>query len=142
VVTKRDLARVLQACATTDPVLEVVKAERLCAAFADMDSDGDGSVSFDDFLAGIRRDPFLAKALLSPNLHFRRYAREDSAEAAAAGGGAAGGGAAGAEGEGAGSGKGGWLRDIGAAMRAGTLQGLATRVVRVLDDGDEGRQQM
>ncbi|KAA0164266.1 hypothetical protein FNF31_02500 [Cafeteria roenbergensis] len=72
-VTMKELTDVLRACATDDPALERVKAERLVAELSALDVDKSGVVTLEQFLEAVGRNPFLAKLMLQPNEHFRRF---------------------------------------------------------------------
>lgn len=73
-----ELADVLKSCVTDDVRLETVKAKRLVAMLAEIDVDGVGLVTEEQFIEAVRRDPFLAKLMLQPNLHFQRFVDTDS----------------------------------------------------------------
>ncbi len=72
-ITLKELEAVLKACATSDSSLEMIKAQRISALLAEADVDNSDSITVDEFLNAVGKNPFLAKLLLQPNLHFQRF---------------------------------------------------------------------
>jgi Ca2+-binding EF-hand superfamily protein len=72
-IDSASLVRVLRASSTEDERLEAIKVERLAGILKEMDTEATGMVTFEQFHNAIRRDPFLAKLMLQPNLYFRRW---------------------------------------------------------------------
>jgi len=66
---------VLRSCATDDKDLETVKVHRLVALLSEMDVESTGNVTADQFMAAVRKDPFVAKLMLQPNLHFKKFVK-------------------------------------------------------------------
>lgn len=84
-IDSASLVRVLRASSTDDERLEAIKVERLAGILKEMDTDKTGMVTFDQFHGAIRRDPFLAKLMLQPNLYFRRWVEASAADGLASG---------------------------------------------------------
>jgi calcium-dependent protein kinase len=68
-----ELTDVLRASVTSDAKLEEVKIHRLVNLLAAMDVEKSGHVTIEQYLEAVKRDPFLAKLMLQPNLHFQRF---------------------------------------------------------------------
>jgi len=85
-VSISELTDVLRSCATADQDLETVKVHRLVALLSEMDVERTGTVTVDQFLGAVRKDPFVAKLMLQPNLHFKRFVKVGGAGATASGG--------------------------------------------------------
>jgi Ca2+-binding EF-hand superfamily protein len=84
-VSIAELADVLKSCVTDDVRLETIKAQRLVAMLAEIDVEKSGKVTLEQFIEAVRRDPFLAKLMLQPNLHFQRFVETETAAAAETG---------------------------------------------------------
>lgn len=62
-----ELASVLRMTATTDEIFEFKRADLLAGVFHDIDIDGDGFVSMQEFLQGIKARPWLVRSFLNPS---------------------------------------------------------------------------